>query len=264
MLSETKALPAVQPVPSGPGERVRPCHVGIIMDGNGRWAQSRGLPRNEGHRQGVENVRRILKSAREAGLRYLTLYAFSCENWSRPEEEVSALMFLLERYLRTHVQELMEQGVQLRAIGRLQELPEGVHALLRRIMAETAGNSEGVLTLALNYGARTEVLDAVAAWQAAVKAGREDETALDWATFSRFLYTADLPDPDLIIRTSGENRISNFLLLQAAYAEFYFSPKFWPDFTPEDFAEAVDSFGRRERRFGRTGEQIRSRPQVPV
>ncbi len=234
-----------------------PIHVGIIMDGNGRWAQARGLPRYEGHRQGVENVRSIVRAASELGIHYLTLFAFSRENWKRPAEEVNALMQLLEMYVKNQLNELHQHHIRLLTIGRLEELPERIARLLREACAQTARYDHWTLVLALNYGARTEVLDAIGAWHRAVQTGKVDPAKLDWEQFSQFLYTADIPDPDLIIRTSGESRVSNFLLLQAAYAEFYFSNKYWPEFGPEDFREAILSYQKRERRFGLTGEQVR-------
>ncbi len=240
--------PALLPVPR---------HVAIIMDGNGRWAKRRGLPRIEGHRRGVESVRRVLEAARVLGVRYLTLYAFSVENWRRPEDEVGGLMNLLETFLRREKAELMKNKVRLRAIGRIDALPARARAALEEVMAATAGFDEHTLVLALNYGARTETLDAVKAFAAAVAAGEARiEDADTWEGFARHLYTADLPDPDLVIRTSGESRLSNFLLLQAAYAEFVFTPVAWPDFGRAEFESAVADYQRRERRYGLTGEQV--------
>ena len=232
-------------------------HVALIMDGNGRWAQSRGLPRNEGHRRGVDNVRRILEGAADLNLDYLTLYAFSCENWKRPKEEVDALMGLLERFLTQQAKTLHKHQIRLRTIGRIEELPPRVTQLLTTTCAETAHYTRWTLVIALNYGSRSEVVDAVRAWHEAVREGREFPEDLDWERFSHYLQTRDIPDPDLIIRTSGETRVSNFLLLQGAYAELYFSPKLWPDFGPGDLAEAMAWYRTRERRFGMTGEQVR-------
>ncbi len=239
-------------------------HVAVIMDGNGRWAGARGLPRNEGHRQGVENVKSIIKAAKEADLSCLTLFAFSAENWNRPRTEVSALMRLLEHYLKEQAKVLREQKIRLRVLGRTHELPSRVAKLLRRTEEATADYTERTLALALNYGSRTEVVDAMKAYAEAVARGEADPASLDWAEASRYLYSAGLPDPDLVIRTSGEHRVSNFLLLQSAYAEYYFSPKYWPDFGPEDFYAALMDYARRERRFGKTGEQIRRAPQPPT
>jgi len=233
-----------------------PRHVAIIMDGNGRWAKQRGLPRVEGHRQGVETVRRTIETARDFGIKYLTLYAFSVENWRRPEEEVGALMNLLQYFLKRETSTLIKNQVRLLTIGRTQDLPLKVKRELARTVAATAHFTEHTLVLALNYGSRTEVVDAARAYAAAVQAGEADLSDTSWSSFARHLYTADIPDPDLVIRTSGESRVSNFLLLQAAYAEFVFLPLYWPDFSREEFASAIEEFNRRERRFGRTGEQL--------
>ncbi len=254
------ALPCAPPPPlsaTDPVPPANPTHVAIIMDGNGRWARQRGLPRIEGHRQGVENVRRIVEVARDLDLRYLTLYAFSAENWRRPVEEVGALMGLLEIFLERYTRDLERDKIRLRVIGRYEELPARPLACLERALARTAGFTERTLVLALNYGSRQETLEAVRAYAEAVKAGREDVSALDWPRFSSYLHTAGMPDPDLIIRTSGESRLSNFLLLQAAYAEMYFSPVYWPEFSRAHLVEAIEAFKRRERRFGQTGEQVR-------
>ena len=233
-----------------------PTHVAIIMDGNGRWAKQRGMPRVEGHRRGVETVRAITAAARELGVRYLTLYAFSVENWKRPAAEVGALMSLLEFFLKRETAGLVKNRVRLRTIGRTQDLPEVVRKQLDHAIAATAQFTEQTLILALNYGARTEVLDAARAYAADLAAGKTQPAGDDWAAFSRYLYTADIPDPDLVIRTSGETRISNFLLMQAAYAEFVFTPTLWPDFTKADLEAAIADYHRRERRFGLTSEQV--------
>jgi undecaprenyl diphosphate synthase len=226
------------------------------MDGNGRWAKQRGLPRVEGHRRGVETVRAITAAARELGVRYLTLYAFSVENWKRPAAEVGALMSLLEFFLKRETAGLVKNRVRLRTIGRTQDLPEVVRKQLDHAIAATAQFTEQTLVLALNYGARTEVLDAARAYAADLAAGKTQPAGDDWSAFSRYLYTADIPDPDLVIRTSGETRISNFLLMQAAYAEFVFTPTLWPDFTKADLEAAIADYHRRERRFGLTSEQV--------
>ncbi|MBP8963628.1 MAG: isoprenyl transferase [Opitutaceae bacterium] len=243
------AVTAVPPPPP-------PNHVAIIMDGNGRWAKQRGLPRVEGHRRGVETVRAITAAARELGVRYLTLYAFSVENWKRPAAEVGALMSLLEFFLKRETAGLVKNRVRLRTIGRTQDLPEVVRKQLDHAIAATAQFTEQTLVLALNYGARTEVLDAARAYAADLAAGKTQPAGDDWSAFSRYLYTADIPDPDLVIRTSGETRISNFLLMQAAYAEFVFTPTLWPDFTKADLEAAIADYHRRERRFGLTSEQV--------
>jgi undecaprenyl diphosphate synthase len=243
-----------QPCPS---QRKLPEHVAIIMDGNGRWARERGKPREEGHRQGVENVKRIVEFAKEIDLHYLTLYAFSVENWNRPKLEVNALMRLLESFLKSQKKELIEKQICFRVVGRLDEMPKRVGKLLKETIEATASFSEWNLTLALNYGSRTEILDAVKAYSDAATNGREDPENLDWDIFRNYLYSGSMPDPDLVIRTSGEHRISNFLLMQSAYAEYFFADEYWPDFGPEVFRKALDCYMRRERRFGLTGEQIK-------
>jgi len=239
-----------------------PNHVAIIMDGNGRWARQRGLPRIEGHRRGVEAARTAIDATRDLGIRYLTLYAFSAENWQRPPDEVSALMKLLEFFLRRETKVLVKNRIRLHTIGHTGELPAGPRRELQHALEATRQFTDWHLVLALNYGARTEVADAASAFAAAVRAGRERAEDASWATFSRYLYTADIPDPDLLIRTSGEMRISNFLLLQCAYAEMIFSPVLWPDFSKADLAAAVEEYQRRERRFGLTGEQLQTAAAV--
>ena len=234
-----------------------PHHVAIIMDGNGRWAKQRGLPRIEGHRRGVETVRTTTFAARDLGVKMLTLYAFSVENWKRPQDEVGALMGLLEYYLKKELETFVRDRVRLRTIGRTEEMPANIQKLLSATMEETRQFTDYTLVLALNYGSRTEVVDAAHAYAAAVAAGKENLNDRTWETFSRYLSTASLPDPDLVIRTSGETRISNFLLLQAAYAEFVFTPVLWPDFSKADLAAAIAEFATRERRFGLTSEQLK-------
>ncbi len=241
------SAPAASPVPR---------HVAFIMDGNGRWARQRGLPRIEGHRQGVEAVRTVLETAWELGIRQITLYAFSAENWKRPAEEVGALMGLLEWFLKRETARLVANRIRLRTIGRIEELPDSVQRVLAEAITATAGFTEHTLVLALNYGARREVADAARAYAAAVVAGHERLETTSWDAFSRYLETADLPDPDLVIRTSGETRLSNFLLLQSAYAEFVFTPVLWPDFGKAELTAAVAEYARRERRFGKTSEQL--------
>ncbi len=243
------------PTPATPGSV--PAHIAIIMDGNGRWAKSRGLPRIEGHRRGVETVRTTTFAARDLGVKVLTLYAFSVENWKRPQDEVGGLMTLLEFYLKKELKTFVEDRVRFRTIGRTSELPASVQKLLRETVEATKHFTDYTLVLALNYGARTEVVDAARAYATAVAAGRENLNDDSWSTFNRYLTTSDLPDPDLVIRTSGETRISNFLLMQAAYAEFFFTPTLWPDFTKVDLAAAIADYNRRERRFGLTSEQLK-------
>ncbi|HYC70622.1 MAG TPA: polyprenyl diphosphate synthase [Opitutaceae bacterium] len=236
-----------------------PRHVAIIMDGNGRWAKQRGLPRLEGHRRGVEAVRAVVDAAREIGIRCLTLYAFSAENWKRPADEVSGLMGLLDFFLKRELDNLIKERVRLRTIGRTDELPANVRRELERVQAATAHFTEWTLVLALNYGAQTEAADAARAYAEAVRAGRENPEDASWERFSRYFYTADLPEPDLLIRTSGELRLSNFLMLQLAYAELVFTPVLWPDFGKADLVAAVQDFARRERRYGLITEQVKAR-----
>ena len=233
------------------------------MDGNGRWAQRQGLPRNEGHRAGVQNVETIVDACRDLNVPYLTLYAFSAENWNRPRLEVEALMRLLEQFLKKQRRKLLKNGIRLRVLGRLEEMPARVRKQLEKTLEETAHFSDWNLSLALNYGSRTEVIDAVKSYTKACQNGQVDPEKIDWETFARHLYTADLPDPDLVIRTSGEQRISNFLLLQSAYAEYLFPEKFWPEFGVEDFAAALNTYRLRERRYGKTGEQVKSERLAP-
>jgi undecaprenyl diphosphate synthase len=216
------------------------------MDGNGRWAAQRGLPRLSGHEAGTENIRRITFKAGELGIRYLTLWAFSTENWRRPQAEVDGIMRILAGAIESETQELHKQGAQLRHIGDLSALEPTLQAAIRDAMELTRNNTNLVLTLAFNYGGRQEMIKAV---QSIVAAGIAPDD-IDEATIESHLYTAGLPDPDLIIRTSGEYRMSNFLIWQAAFAELYFSPVLWPDFGPDELAEAVADFGGRERRFG--------------
>jgi len=245
-----------------PAQPKIPTHVAIIMDGNGRWAKQRKLPRIEGHRRGVETVRTIIDAARELGVRYLTLYAFSVENWKRPPEEVSALMGLLEYFLKRETKTLVKNRVRLLTIGRTEEMPEVVRRQLDLAKKATAHFTEHTLVLALNYGARTEIVDAAHAYAKAVALGKASADDDSWESLSRYLYTADIPDPDLIIRTSGETRISNFLLLQGAYAEFIFTPVLWPDFTKVEFAAALAEYAKRERRYGLTSEQLATAKQA--
>lgn len=234
-----------------------PRHVAIIMDGNGRWATQRGFPRIEGHRRGVETVRTVTYAARDLGVHMLTLYAFSAENWKRPQDEVGALMGLLELYLQRELKTFIRDRVRLRTIGRITDLPAGVQRHLAETVEATKAFTDYTLVLALNYGSRTEIVDAARSYAAAVGSGREKLNDSSWEAFARHLYTAGMPDPDLVIRTSGETRVSNFLLMQAAYAEFVFTPVLWPDFTKADLESAVADYARRERRYGRTSDQVK-------
>lgn len=228
------------------------------MDGNGRWAKERGLPRIEGHRRGAESVKRALRAAQASGVEYLTLYAFSVENWNRPQDEIDGLMTLLDRFLADQLKELLKREIRLRVIGRYQELPQHIQERLRDAEARTAKFTEHTLALALNYGARTELIDAVKAAAADAQSGKLNLDQLDYDSFSRYLYTRNMPDPDLIIRTSGECRLSNFLLLQAAYSEIHITDVLWPDFNETHFAAALDDYQSRERRYGKTGDQIQT------
>jgi undecaprenyl diphosphate synthase len=230
--------------------RPLPRHVAIIMDGNGRWAESRGLPRVAGHREGSEAVRAVTRTARRIGVRALTLYAFSTENWARPGEEVGALMSLLAEFLESELPEMMANGIRLSAIGDLSRLPADVRARLDAVRATTAGNTDMVLTLALSYGGRQDIV------QAARRAAAAKGTALDVEDIEANLWTAGLPELDLLVRTSGERRVSNFLLWQCAYAEMVFSDVLWPDFRDRELLRAIEDFQGRERRFGLTGAQL--------
>lgn len=227
-----------------------PRHIAIIMDGNGRWAKERGLPRREGHRAGAESVRECVEACKELGVSYLTLYAFSSENWNRPQTEIMALMALLERFLDEKAEELMRQNVRLAAIGHLERLPEKTRRKLDRAIARTAGNTSLTLVLALSYGAREEIVEAARSLAADAVAGRIDPAKIDCELFASRLFTAGIPDPDLLIRTSGELRVSNFLLWQISYAELVIVRKFWPDFGQADLFEAAQEYSRRHRRFG--------------
>ena len=224
-----------------------PAHVAIIMDGNGRWAAKRGLPRNEGHRAGVENMRRVLEGAVEFGVKVLTVYAFSTENWGRPEAEVSGLLGILEETIKREVPELHKNGVRLRHLGRLEgisaEMQQAVHAAIEL----TKNNDRITLNVAFNYGGRAEILDAIRK----MIDDRVPPEKVDEALFDSYLYTAGLPEPDLIVRTAGEMRLSNFLIWQAAYAEYYSTPTYWPDFDKQELYQALLAFSQRQRRFGK-------------
>ena len=227
-----------------------PQHNAIIMDGNGRWAKNHGLPRVQGHRAGAESVREAIDACKEMGVQYLTLYAFSSENWNRPEAEVSALMMLLEKFLESKLSDLMPQDVRLLAIGQLDRLPAKTRATLDRVLAKTAENTSLTLVLALSYGSREEIAEATKKIAAEVKSGALELSEISPQLFSRYLYTADIPDPDLLIRTSGEMRVSNFLLWQISYAEMIIVNKLWPEFRQGDLFDAVRAYQKRHRRFG--------------
>lgn len=227
-----------------------PKHVAIIMDGNGRWARKRGLPRIKGHEVGAESVRAVVRACREMGVQYLTLYAFSVENWIRPKDEIRGLMKLLRFFLNKHEKELHENEIRLRVIGRLLDLPEDIQKELKRVVAETKKYTEGTLVLALSYGGRAEIVDAVRELAREVKKGELEPRQIDETRIAQHLYAPDIPDPDLMIRTSGEMRISNFLLWQLSYSELYVTDTLWPDFREEAFKKALEEYAHRHRRFG--------------
>lgn len=225
-------------------------HIAVIMDGNGRWAERHKLERIEGHKKGSEVVIDIVKAAKEIGLEYLTLYAFSTENWKRPSFEVNGLMNILNDFLTVRLHELMENDVRLKTIGRTGQLPESVRRNLRDAISKTADNKSGTLVLALSYGGRAEIIDAVKKIVKDANDGKIKSKDVDEACFTRYLYDPEIPDPDLMIRTSGEYRISNFLLWQLSYSELYITETLWPDFNKEEFLKAVDAYKMRSRRFG--------------
>ncbi|MDH4470263.1 MAG: isoprenyl transferase [Verrucomicrobiae bacterium] len=227
-----------------------PRHIAIVMDGNGRWAKERGWIRIKGHEQGAQSVQECLTACLEVGVEYLTLYAFSSENWKRPQLEVQGLMLLLEQYLGNKIEEMNRNGIRFSAIGRLEELPRSVQQRLHKAIAATAHNKKLTLTLALNYGSRNEIVDAVKVIAQKVAHGTLDPKSINEELISEHLYTAGMPDPDLFIRTSGEYRISNFLLWQLSYSEITITPKLWPDFKKEDLLAAIEEYTSRERRFG--------------
>jgi undecaprenyl diphosphate synthase len=239
------------------GKAGGPRHVGVIMDGNGRWAQKRGLPRTAGHKAGVEALRGVVKAAPELGIEVLTAYAFSTENWTRPKDEVDFLMYLLVEYCRREVRELNANGVRINAIGRLEELPALQRDEIYRAMDVTKNNTRMVLNLAVNYGGHAELVDVVKAIARKAAAGTINPDDIDEALVSQHLYTAGLPDLDLVIRTAGELRLSNFLLWQASYSEFWVTDVAWPDFTREHLEQAIEDFRRRTRRFGAVLQQSR-------
>ena len=228
-----------------------PTHVGIIMDGNGRWANKRGLPRTAGHKKGTETLKKVLKTARETGIKVVTLYAFSSENWSRPKEEVETLMNLFRDYLKNDVNELLKEGVRISFIGERERFDDDLIEKMNQIESQTKDLNGFHVVLALSYGARGDILKAVQQLAQKVKSGMLDPNEIDMGQFSSHLSTAQIPDPDLIIRTSGEQRISNFLLWEMAYSEFYFTPVLWPDFDEKEFEKAILEFETRQRRFGK-------------
>jgi undecaprenyl diphosphate synthase len=233
-----------------------PRHIAIIMDGNGRWAKQHSLGRIAGHKKGSDAVRNIVRSCHKIGVEYLTLYALSTENWLRPVKEVNALMNLLEKFLRSEVKEMQDNGIRLRSIGDITRLPDKVRETLIETMENTSSGNKMTLILALNYGSHDEIVRAVKNITGDVKKGYLSTENIDRDTISKYLYTAEIPDPDLLIRTSGEYRLSNFLLWQSAYTEFYFTETLWPDFNEEHLIQAILEYRRRERRFGLTSDQI--------
>jgi undecaprenyl diphosphate synthase len=237
-----------------PLDRV-PRHVAIIMDGNGRWAISRGLPRIAGHRAGTENLRRIIRASVEFGVKYLTIYAFSTENWRRPPEEVQGLLRILEDVIDRELAELNKEGVQLRHIGRLERLSPALQAKVLAAIDLTKNNDRLILNLAFNYGGRDEIIQAI---QRMIRDGIDPDAVTD-KLVGQYLYTAGVPDPDLLIRTSGELRMSNFLIWQAAYAEWYTTPTFWPDFDKDEYRRALETFAQRDRRYGGVSEAVASK-----
>ena len=233
-------------------ENSLPKHIAIIMDGNGRWAKQRGFPRTMGHRAGIKSVRRVVEACVELKVSVLTLYAFSVENWQRPKLEINTLMRLLSEFLEKEIDEMNEHDIRFMAIGRLEELPDFVQKRLSRTIEATSRNKGLVLNLALNYGGRSEIVDAVKKIAQKVKRSELDPEEINEASFSQFLYTQGIPDPDLLIRTSGEMRVSNFLLWQISYSEIVVTKKLWPDFNKNDLEKAIQEFQTRERRFGMT------------
>jgi undecaprenyl diphosphate synthase len=235
---------------SAEAKTAAPRHVAIIMDGNGRWARQRGLPRVEGHRQGAESARTIIRAAGELGIKYLTLYAFSAENWNRPKDEVDALMKYLVHYLKTETPELNKNNVSLEVIGQTYRLPDNVQEHLKKSIHTLSKNNGLTLIMALSYGSRIEIVEAVRAIAGKVREGKLDPADINEQVISQHLWTRNIPDPDLLIRTSGEMRVSNFLLWQISYAELVITPTLWPDFRKPQFFEALEEYARRHRRFG--------------
>ena len=233
-----------------------PRHIAIIMDGNGRWARKRSLNRIRGHKEGTESVRNIVRACREIGVEVLTLYAFSTENWQRPRQEVTALMSILKSFLKSELAEMMENNILLNAIGDIERLPGNVLKVLREVMEETRQNQAMILNLALSYGGRNEIVRASKKIATQIKAGRLQPEEITEELFSDYLYTQGMPEPDLLIRTSGEMRISNFLLWQIAYAEIFVTQTLWPDFRREELIRILHDYQKRERRFGLTEERM--------
>lgn len=233
-----------------------PRHIAIIMDGNGRWAKEKGLARADGHQQGAKNVRRVVELCHNSGVEYLTLFSFSTENWQRSKDEVSGLMQLFKTYLDSELSDMLKNNIRLKAIGDFSKLPFALRSALKKTIELTSGNNGITLVLAISYGGREEIVAAVKKIGEDLLKGKKKLKDIDVGEFSAALWTKDIPDPDLLIRTSGEQRISNFLLWQLAYSEIYVCEKNWPDFSKEDFQKALEAYAKRERRFGKTSEQI--------
>ena len=234
-----------------------PQHVAIIMDGNGRWAQARGLPREDGHIKGVDSVRKVVEAAVAASVKYLTIYTFSTENWNRPQEEIDALMDLMVKAVVRETPDLLRNGIRLRSIGEIERLPEKTRQAFEECIEKTAGGTNLTLVIAVSYSSRWEIAETVRKMARDVSNGILPEQDISEETVANYLTTRNIPDPDLMIRTGGEHRVSNFLLWQAAYAEFYFTDTFWPDFDEEELYKAILDFQQRERRYGKTSEQLK-------
>lgn len=233
-----------------------PNHVAIIMDGNGRWAKKRAMNRIFGHEEGTKSVREVVRASRRLGIQWVSLYAFSEENWKRPQREISALMEILKKFIKSEMNEMNENGIRFHVIGRINKLPDDVKDLIQYAIQETSKNKDMVLTLALSYGSRQEIADGLRKIATRVKSGDIKPEDITDQIIPDFLYTAGMPDPDLLIRTSGEYRLSNFMLWQIAYTEIYITSTLWPDFREKEFLSAIEAFQKRERRFGATSEQL--------
>ncbi len=241
-----------------------PQHIAIIMDGNGRWAQERGLPRAFGHRAGAERVKEIVEHCSDLGVKYITMYAFSWENWERPEEEIHQLMRLLDEFIRRETPDMLKKGIRLQSIGRIDHLPEDTVQHLKQSIKETAGGKKICLTLALSYGSRQEIVDAVRTVAGQVKSGELNPKDIDERSIQQALYTADYPDPDLLVRTSGELRLSNFLLWQLSYTEIYVTEKNWPDFDIVELEKAITEYQKRDRRYGKTKSTAKESERISL
>lgn len=237
-------------------------HIAIIMDGNGRWAKERGYSRSKGHEAGIENAKKIVELVQNYGIQYLTLYIFSTENWERPKLEINALFNLLELFLKKYAKELIEKQIRIHIIGNYHGMPKSIALAFDKLIKDTENFTKFHLVLAINYSSRMEIVEAVKKIILDQEFVNENLNELNWEKMNKYLYTKDIPDPDLIIRTSGENRLSNFLLLQGAYSEIFFSSAYWPDFNEAHLREALESYYRRERRFGKTSEQITSETET--